>query len=713
MNVKIRSLRHLLTSSAWPLCLPLMIAATPNSAFSQTTQAKEARFDEIVVTARKREERLIDVPQTIQVISALEIEQAGIKNLDDLGHQTPNLILNTRTDNEPNVVIRGVGGFGNTQGVGFFFDDVQNFTDASARMSDVERIEVLKGPQGTLYGGSNVGGAVKYILKRPTTDRLSVEGSLSYGSWDTVELSGAINIPVSDTLAVRVSGYFDDTDMFMTNGFTGNPLWARTEFGGRLAVQWDPTPDFSAYLSYRYGELDGPYNAQVPVDNVRNGFNPDRGFTYEPGYTFEPEGKRDTHSATLHLRQSFSGVDLVSISSHTESDREAITDIDFSPLDFTTARADWTTKFTSQELRAQSNADSPLQWTVGGYFARLENRSLNNTDITLGVDAGGPFVIPNAIKADTVENTYAGFADLSYSFGRLEVSVGGRISRNEVDATFVDNFTEQNNDTNFVPKLTVSYNLADDLMAYASAARGFEPGRINPGISGGSRAPFDTEKATNYEAGLKGALDEGRLVFELAAFYVDYKDRQFETRRLIGDPPLVTEAIFNIGSSESYGFEAAATYWVTPELTLQGGMGYLHARWTDGEFNLMPTDGLTVPNSPHFMANGSVNWNRAIGNSYIVRLRADAFYMGSQYWDIPNLGRADPHILVGARIGFGDFDDRWELSVRVDNLFDEKYVTQAGYGTLGAPDANGNCMGCHTGVHGEPRSVTGTLRFSF
>src|SRR3546814_13914433 len=133
---------------------------------------------------------LIDLPQNFQADSRQEISKAGIENLEDLGRQVTNVTLNTRSDNEPNVVIRGVGSFGNTQGVGFYFDDVQHFTDQSTRIEDVERVEILKGPQGTRYGGSSIGGAVKYITRRPPMDKFSAEGSFRYGSLESKPLFG-------------------------------------------------------------------------------------------------------------------------------------------------------------------------------------------------------------------------------------------------------------------------------------------------------------------------------------------------------------------------------------------------------------------------------------------------------------------------------------------------------------------------------------------
>ena len=156
-------------------------AAAADASPAEPRAAGEAQvLEEIVVQARKRAETLFDIPESIAVLSSEALQRAGVSGLDSLGRQTPNIILNRRQDNEPNVVIRGVGAFGNTQGVGFYIDDVQNFTDQSARIEDVERVEILKGPQGTIYGGSNIGGAVRYITRKPQPE-LSGEAHLQVG----------------------------------------------------------------------------------------------------------------------------------------------------------------------------------------------------------------------------------------------------------------------------------------------------------------------------------------------------------------------------------------------------------------------------------------------------------------------------------------------------------------------------------------------------
>ena len=163
--------------AALTLSLPPVMLLTSQEAVAQ----EELEFDEIIVTSRKREENILAIPESLASFSATLIEQGNINELKDIGLLVPNLYMSRRLDGFPNVSIRGLGGFGNTQGVGFYLDDVQIFSDASSRFGDLERIEVLKGPQGILYGGANIGGAIKFVAKRPDPEAFSGRIKVSAG----------------------------------------------------------------------------------------------------------------------------------------------------------------------------------------------------------------------------------------------------------------------------------------------------------------------------------------------------------------------------------------------------------------------------------------------------------------------------------------------------------------------------------------------------
>ena len=165
-------------------------------------------IEEIVVTAHRREENLLEIAESVSVISGADISRQNIKGLEDVGFLVPNLNLSTRLDGFPNVSVRGLGAFGNTQGVGFYLDDVQLFSDASSRFGDLERIEILKGPQGTLYGGSNIGGAVKFVSARPDSEATFGRLKAVLGEQGIVDVEGSVNLPVECSEGLGHAGFW-------------------------------------------------------------------------------------------------------------------------------------------------------------------------------------------------------------------------------------------------------------------------------------------------------------------------------------------------------------------------------------------------------------------------------------------------------------------------------------------------------------------------
>ena len=273
-------------------------------------QAREATagpvVEEIIVTARKREESLLEIPESVAALSGDQIAQQGVDNLRDIGLSVPNLNLSMRTDGFPNVTIRGIGGFGNTQGGGFYLDDVQVFSDASSRFGDLDRIEVLKGPQGTLYGGSNIGGAVKFVSARPDPSDTFGRVKGRFGEQGMVDVEAAANIPLGDAgWATRVFGFFYEDDGFHVNrnpprlnGIRGNEnrdVGAVEEYGGRVTVSGPLGDRLSAFAALRYNEMDGFSN--IWMRELTDDFQYDRTVNNSTNSTH----LRDTLAGTVEL----------------------------------------------------------------------------------------------------------------------------------------------------------------------------------------------------------------------------------------------------------------------------------------------------------------------------------------------------------------------------------------------------------------------------
>ena len=243
--------------------------AADYSAQSPNEASSENQLQEIIVTARKREERLIDIPESIVVISSVDLKDKGIISVEDVGRQTPSLQLNMRQDTTTDVVIRGIGAYGDVLGVGFSIDNVPNFTDQTMRLQDLESVEILKGPQGTLYGGSSIGGLVRYVSKKPAFNS-DGEASAEVGSYSQISVSAVQNFPlIADKLALRISLYDAKGDGYLSNSALGiansDPY---TDYGARVSLLFKPDDSFDALLTLRHNYFRNGSNEYSPVPSA-------------------------------------------------------------------------------------------------------------------------------------------------------------------------------------------------------------------------------------------------------------------------------------------------------------------------------------------------------------------------------------------------------------------------------------------------------------
>ncbi len=297
---------------------PAPVAQMPEEEEQQPARAAPV-IEEIIVTARKREENLLEIPESVTSFSETSIERANISGLSDISLLVPNLYMGRRTDGFPNVSIRGLGAFGNTQGVGFYVDDVQMFGDASSRFGDLERIEVLKGPQGILYGGTNIGGAVKYILQRPDPEEFSGRIRVRAGEDDYYDTELMLNIPLAEGWAARLFYFGESDDSFLRNpnsqrlsgGVNDNDRDPGEihRYGVRGSLAGDITERLSVYASLRYNELDGPNDVWSRELNGRLRYNDNI------DTSFNPEHYRQTWGWSVELNYEFDAFTVTSITS--------------------------------------------------------------------------------------------------------------------------------------------------------------------------------------------------------------------------------------------------------------------------------------------------------------------------------------------------------------------------------------------------------------
>ena len=716
-------------------------------------------IEEILVTARKREESLLEIPESLAVITGESIDRGNIKALSQIGFLVPNLNLSMRLDGFPNVSIRGLGSFGNTQGVGFYIDDTQIFSDASSRFGDLERIEVLKGPQGTLYGGSNVGGAVKFVSVRPNSEETTGKIKVLAGEQGTIDGEVHVNLPLGDggwamrgfVFGASDDGYLKNTNPPRANGGRRNgtsEVGQVDEAGGRVSIAGPLSDRLSLYASFRYNEYEGPNNTWVREMDANNLRHPNVVNNSIAGWH-----DRDTKAGLIELTLELDGVDVLWLSSYTDTFSARYTDIDIREEYLFDLLRPEEMEVTTHELRFTSTGEGALEWIAGIYHSQFDEvmnsqiwwfDTVQNPDGTFSGNASFLFgsedvsghwwgdvpdptrelmsvVTPNELR-DRDKSHLAAFASMTYTVDDWEWGLGLRVDKWENESLNRDvGIASDQSDTEVLPRLSLTRWLSDDAMLYGLVAWGYEPGGFNLASFQDTEAliPFGREEAVNYEVGWKGRWAEGRATASIAAFFIEYEARQIEYHLVQedGDP---IEAITNFGDSEQYGIEADLSIQVTDELSLTLVAGTIEAEWVQAAFDpgdgsgVQDLSGNTPPVTPDFSWGASLDYRRPINNRVeflaALQISHNGEYEGLQAWyPVTN----PSFTLVNGQLGF--LWENMELVLHVENLTDEGYYNDVqhffnGHDLIGLLGEPGSIV---IGTLGQPRLTTVSLSYHF
>jgi iron complex outermembrane receptor protein len=671
------------------------------------------QLSEVIVSARKRDERLIDIPESIAVISADDLLKKGIQSVEDVGRQTPNLQLNMRQDLTTNVVIRGIGAYGDVLGVGFSIDNVPNFTDQTMRLEDIESVEILKGPQGTLYGGSSIGGLVRYVSKRP---EFNWEGETfaEVGNYSHINVSAAQNIPLIDgKLALRVSAYDVKDDGYIPNpdlGINADPL---TDYGLRAVLLYKPTDALETLLTLRHSYIQNGGDMYLPVPAV-NAYTYDAHF-FQPAYNW-----RSTWASVLEINYQLPVGKLTSISSYTVANNAVNVDVSQTPASipgesYYTLPNNRPTEVETQELRLTSPSGGSFEWLVGAYGAILKNVLLNRLGATFVPTPDTPIEL---YDFDTRRTDTAVFGTVSYHLGPLRLDAGARFAKTVYDARIYVEFGGLPNQHNSItsraalPKFSLSYALPNGGQVYATVAKGEEPGAINTVST--AAIPYRSETSQSYETGIKGETSNRDVEYDVAAFYVRNRDHQYQTASFDPVFGLIT-LTSNIGDSRTYGVEAEATWHPTTTLRFGINGGYLNAKWTKATFFGTPIDGNEIPNAPNATADVSAGYSAPVFSHLKLDANFDVSYTDAMWWDLPNTpgSKEPPHFLGNARIALGTDHRGWQVAFRVSNVFGAKYWTEY-FPAFFPPGNQLSCPGCtDMGAPGAPRQFFGSVSYKY
>ncbi len=643
-------LQHLLAGAA-SAALTLAVSSHA-SAQTAASGAAETSPSEVVVTAEKRSEKLLSVPAPVSALTGADLRRLGAVQLSDYTAQVPGLNLISDREGESEIVIRGITtGLAANSTVSTYIDDTPYGSSTLYALgglltpdldpSDIQRIEVLRGPQGTLYGASSMGGLIKYVTTSPSLNqfggRVEVDGSTVNSGGEGYGVRGLLNIPlISDQLAVRVSAY-DRLDP----GYIGDAANGETDLnhtrvdGGRVSVLWQPVQRFSLKLSALFQDLNGPGSSDEDID----------GTTLKPLYG-DLQQRRSTeeflrvryrsYNATANYDFGFATLTSITSWGALQQNQNFDDTSAFGPtLDGLLGPALGTsnlgvgigsnigeTRF-SQEVRLASDPGKFFDWQVGFFFdhersTRIEPGTLVNLDTNKVIDPtpilGDPLARIGLLARYT---EYSGFGDLTLHLtSKLDVQGGVRYSTNDqhysqpedgilVGGPSFAGGTSSQDSTTFL--VTASYKFDPANMLYGRIASGYRPGGPNaltPALSAaGVPTAFQADTLTNYEVGYKAALLDHKLTLDLSAFYIDWENIQILTTF----DGLSTEG--NGKSARSEGFEGAFTYVPVRGLTLSGNVAYTEANLTGDAPGVNGKDGDELPNVPKWAATINADYN--------------------------------------------------------------------------------------------------------
>ena len=686
--------------------IPLLAIVILAPAVAAEPPAPEA-LEEIIVTARKRAENLQDVPDSITAFSARAIEERRINRISDALLLTPGVHMVSDQDAGTNIItVRGIGTNRNLPAsVAFVVDGVVlPDSDAfTADLSDVERIEVLKGPQGALYGRNAIAGVINLTTRRPTED---LEGDLKvgYSRGETKEISGALGGPlVGDSLLGRVAVNYRDTEGLIENTFTGDEMDhdRNTRVSGRLIWNASDALTFDLRGSYYEQESGALWFSSADVLNTTGGrvgedlakIDPAQD---DPGFT-----DRTIMDAALVVEYEAGAGTWTSITAYNDIDLLFGEDLDATPIRaITDTRQDRETRAWSQELRFTSSADRRLRYIAGLYYQNT-NRDLNTRTafdycFFFGVVCGDaqPFEL-SGIRVPTQLNElegefdqWAAFAQANYDLtDALELTVALRYDEDQRQQ--LDVLTQRTDEATFSdlqPKVSLAWKTTDDVMLYATFAEGYKSGAFNPPPSPTATYPLvvEQEGTTNYEVGMKSTWGDGLLQGNLAAYHTDYEDIQ--VFRL--DLQTGGQVAINANEARLRGVEIELLARPLRGLELSAAYGYTDAEFTDfdGTGNF---DGNRLPNTPEYEFDAAARYEHPLRADLMLVTRVDYHLTSSIYYADENVGYSPSFQTVDAQLGVET--DRWAFTLWGRNVFDERYVSSiymrsispAIYGRLG------------------------------
>lgn len=738
----------------------VLLVTTAQPAFAQSTPDSSSGSDEIIVTARKTDERLQDVPIAVTAISDAALTARGIGSVTELQRVAPNLQFTPGQGGNSSGIapfIRGVGEndfiITTDPAVGTYIDGIYiaRTFGASAEMLDVERVEVLRGPQGSLFGKNTIGGAINIISKQPG-DRTEFEGDLRNGSFNNVRVRARAAMPLSEALSVSLSGMGEWREGWQKIP-SGRDLGNRNLITGRLALRYNQGP-FEAVASIDGLRRRQHANAHSMIEFVPGFFSGLQSAFIAPCCTVPSRIDRtdasfelnrdyaDAVNGSLALSYDLGGATIKSISAYRWVDALFGRDGDASStINYAGDLHDETARQFSQEFQLSVPIADRGNLLLGAYYFRERTRDQTRLYVADGLyniirgippfsDPAFPGGPPLAVLLDfnldfdnrQTTTNYALFGNATFDLtDKLTVEVGGRythekkrfyqaanrIYSNQPLLAGTPSYTLEDSWNAFTPRGSLSYKIRRNLMAYASWSRGFRSGGFDGRATSLEEVgSFDPETLTAYEVGLKSSFADG-VTINLAAFQNEYRNQQLLISTVSAATGLIVVRTENAGQSRIKGLELETDIRVSPRLRINGALGLLDARYLRYVSVIagVPTDvsSRKLKQAPDITANLGVSYTIPMSDELAATFRVDTSYRSKTYIDVENtevLSTLD-HAIVNASATF-DLPFRGsQVRFAVENLT-KKRVINAGFDARGA-------FGFVEAYYNEPRRFSVTL----
>ncbi|MGQ9425013.1 TonB-dependent receptor [Gilvimarinus sp. F26214L] len=713
--------------------------------------ADGAYIEEVVVTARRRTENMQDVPVAVSAFTADALERRGVTDITELQQQVPNTTLQVSrgTNTTLTAYIRGIGQqdplWGFEPGVGIYIDDVYVARPQGAVLDilDLENVEVLRGPQGTLYGKNTIGGAVKYQTRTLGNDP-SFHFTGRAGSYNQrdVLVSGSLPL-IEDKLFIGGGAATLKRDGFGEFRNTGDDNYNKDVTTGHVKVQWNAADNLQVTLSGDKTEDNGnPRGGYRLTPSLVTGQQPYND-VYDSDISLSGDNEVTTQGASLRLAwQIDDALELKSITASREGDTYTSIDFDATAEPSFDVPAVYDDEQFTQEFQVSYSGDQ-LSMVGGLYY--FEG------------DACGAFGVVLGLVGVTAENggcvhteSYSAYAQASYDFSNaLSVTVGGRYTDDVKDAdvyryvfagtklpnqyavpaAIQSDFSGEEDWAEFSPHVGVQYRFNDDVMAYGSYTSGFKSGgfdmRADQSLNPSAHEPFDPEIVDSYEVGLKSTLLDSRLRLNAALFYNDYTDMQITVQRAVGVGTYVSQVI-NAGESKMKGLELEAVAALTERLNLTAMIGYIDAEFVTVD-TYDPVQRKVVDVSDEWVISNTPEWTANLGLSYSADIagwqsewRVGAVYRdGMHIFEVPSALDEGSYTLLNADLVFTSPGGNWLLGLHGKNLGNEEYRI-AGYNFPASFDSDGTVtepgLGGEdtvTAFYGDPRTVMLSVGYQF